>query len=725
MKISLFIYLFLLLSAGAANAQDTADGIYHLSKIPPEGLELDKGWKFKAGDNPEWAQQDYYDKAWMSIDPTRELHYLPGVREAGIGWFRLKMQVDSSLLGETLSMVISTMGASEIYLNGQLLYQFGMVSRDYGEEETRFFTNHLSSLKLGRQTSQVIAVRYSFNKRNLYLKFTFARPVFRVVFKESNQAFDDHFKEDGFESTLRSIRVSFYLPLGFLLVFLFYSFRQQKEYLYSGIFCFCFFGAILMHKFAESETITVSLINYLLLATQVLYIAGSLSFIYGTYILYKQKRSWVYFVLVLYSLLIIPFYFVSYDWSGLFNLCFLAVINFEFFRLNLLAVRRRRPGALILFITSSLLVLTLLSLVWLDFMEKDKLSALLQSISFIIPGIGLSLFFAGEFARTGSALQARVTEVEHLSQKMFEKEKEKQQILGVQNETLEKQVTARTAELSQSLKDLKETQIQLIQREKMASLGELTAGIAHEIENPLNFVNNFSEVNIELAGELKTGLNNSALPIEERNNLVEIIDGITKNQEKINHHGKRADAIVKGMLLHSRSGTGQKEPANINAIADECLRLCYNAIRAKDKSFQANIQIDFDESIGKFPIILQDIVRVFVNLFNNAFYTINEKRKLNGERYEPTVSVTTKKLIDKIQIKVNDNGMGIPQKVLGKIYQPFFTTKPTGEGTGLGLSLSYDIITKEHGGTIKAETKEGEWATFIIELPLNEKEILK
>jgi len=717
MKISLFIYLLLLLSAGPGTAQDTANGIYRLSKIPPEGLKLCKGWKFKAGDNPEWARQDYNDKGWTYIDPTRELHRLSDVREAGIGWFRLQMQVDSAFLGEMLSMVVSNMGASEIYLNGQLLYQFGRVSRDYREEETRFFTNHLLTLKLGRQTAQVIAVRYSFNRRNLYLKFTFARPVFRVVLKESNQAFDDHIKEDGFESTLRSIRVSFYLPLGFLLVFLFYSFRLQKEYLYSGIFCFCFFGAIVMHKFAELETITVSLTNYLLLATQFLYIVGSLSFIYGAYILYKQKRSWFYFVLVLYSLLIIPFYFVSYDWSGLFNLCFLAVINFEFFRLNLLAVRRRRPGALVLFITSSLLVLTLMSLVWLDFMEKDKLSALLQSISFIIPGIGLSLFFAGEFARTGSALQSRVTEVEQLSQKMIEKEKEKQQILGTQNETLEKQVRARTAELSQSLKDLKETQIQLIQREKMASLGELTAGIAHEIENPLNFVNNFSEVNIELAGELKTGLNNSALPIEERNNLVEIVDDITKNQEKINHHGKRADAIVKGMLQHSRVSSGQKEPANINALADEYLRLSYNAIRAKDKSFQANIQIDFDESIGKFPIIQQDIVRAFVNLFNNAFYAVNEKRKLIGESYEPTVCISTKKLIDIIQIKVKDNGMGIPQKVLDKIFQPFFTTKPTGQGTGLGLSLTYDIV-KTHGGEIKVDTTEGEFAEFIIHLPL-------
>ena len=229
MKILRFIYLLLLLSAGPAIAQDTTAGIFHLNKIPPEGLSLDKGWKFKAGDNPEWAKQDYNDKAWVSIDPTLELHHLPQVREAGIGWFRLKLQVDSSLMGERLAMVVSNLGASEIYLNGQLIYRFGKVSQNYKEEQTRFFSNHLLSFKLGQQSSQVIAVRYSFNKRNLYLKFTFARPVIRLVLKESNQAFDDHIKDDSFDSTLRSIQVSFYLPLGFLLLFLFLFFPPSKR----------------------------------------------------------------------------------------------------------------------------------------------------------------------------------------------------------------------------------------------------------------------------------------------------------------------------------------------------------------------------------------------------------------------------------------------------------------------------------------------------------------
>jgi len=261
-----------------------------------------------------------------------------------------------------------------------------------------------------------------------------------------------------------------------------------------------------------------------------------------------------------------------------------------------------------------------------------------------------------------------------------------------------------------NLRSLKETQGQLIQSEKMASLGELTAGIAHEIQNPLNFVNNFSEVNKELIGELKEEIVKGN--IEEVKIIAEDIEA---NEEKINHHGKRADAIVKGMLQHSRTSIGQKEPTDINALADEYLRLSYHGLRAKDKSFNAKFETDFDNSIGKINIIPQDIGRVILNLINNAFYAVDEKKKQLGDTYEPTITVSTKKEKDKVEIKVKDNGNGIPKKVLDKIFQPFFTTKPTGQGTGLGLSLSYDIV-KAHGGELKVETREGEGSEFIITL---------
>ena len=273
-------------------------------------------------------------------------------------------------------------------------------------------------------------------------------------------------------------------------------------------------------------------------------------------------------------------------------------------------------------------------------------------------------------------------------------------------------LTTKNTEIVNTLEQLKQTQTQLIQSEKMASLGELTAGIAHEIQNPLNFVNNFSEINKELLTEMKDEIDKGNFE-EAKAIAKDIID----NEEKINHHGKRADIIVKGMLQHSRSSSGQKEPTDINALADEYLRLAYHGLRAKEKSFNADIKTDFDNSIGKINIIPQDIGRVVLNLINNAFYAVDEKKKMNQNGYEPIVSLSTKKNNGKVEIRVADNGNGIPQKVLDKIFQPFFTTKPTGQGTGLGLSLSYDIV-KAHGGEIKAETKENVGTAFIIQLPV-------
>jgi len=264
--------------------------------------------------------------------------------------------------------------------------------------------------------------------------------------------------------------------------------------------------------------------------------------------------------------------------------------------------------------------------------------------------------------------------------------------------------------LETSYAALKATQAQLIQSEKMASLGELTAGIAHEIQNPLNFVNNFSEVSSELIAEMNVELNKG--DIEEAK---AISADIKQNLEKINHHGKRADAIVKGMLQHSQSSSGVKESTDLNALADEYLRLAYHGLKAKDKSFSTTLKTDFDQTIGNINIIPHDIGRVILNLISNAFYAVNEKSKQGITDYEPTVSVSTKKEGNKVLIFVEDNGNGIPEKILNKIFQPFFTTKPTGQGTGLGLSLSYDIV-KAHSGDIKVKSEMESGSTFCISL---------
>lgn len=291
----------------------------------------------------------------------------------------------------------------------------------------------------------------------------------------------------------------------------------------------------------------------------------------------------------------------------------------------------------------------------------------------------------------------------------YRKQKRTNLLLNEQKE----EIASQRDHLGLALDQLKATQRQLIQSEKMASLGELTAGIAHEIQNPLNFVNNFSEVNEEMFDELKDALKSGDIE-----GALGIAGDLQENEKKIRHHGQRADGIVKGMLQHSRATSGQKEPTDINALVDEYLRLAYHGLRAKDKDFNAELITHFDAKLPKVEAVLQDIGRVMLNLLNNAFYAVNEKQKTAGKSYKPEVTVSTSAGKDNIIIRVKDNGNGIPDAIKDKIMQPFFTTKPTGEGTGLGLSLSYDIVVKGHGGNIELNSKEGEFTEFKITLPL-------
>jgi two-component system NtrC family sensor kinase len=364
----------------------------------------------------------------------------------------------------------------------------------------------------------------------------------------------------------------------------------------------------------------------------------------------------------------------------------------------------------------------------------------------------VSYFLAQDFALTSRRLKQKLEEVNELSQRNLTIEKEKKEILSSQNLLLEQQVKERTYALSQSIEELKSAQTQLVQSEKMASLGELTAGIAHEIQNPLNFVNNFSEVNMELSDEIMEAVKKADL-----DTISQLAADIKSNQEKIREHGHRADGIVKSMLQHSRRSTGIKEPTDINVLVDEYARLSYHGIKAKDKNFNVTFKADYDPHAGSCNIIPQDIGRVLLNLFNNAFYAVTEKNMEHlqsaapdKEIYEPTVTVTTKldygiansndsggksatrnpqseirnpqSVIGTPQsviITVRDNGSGVPDSVKEKIFQPFFTTKPTGVGTGLGLSLSYDIVTKGHGGRLDVKTEEGKFTEFIIQLPVD------
>ncbi|MBF9222931.1 ATP-binding protein [Hymenobacter ruricola] len=302
-----------------------------------------------------------------------------------------------------------------------------------------------------------------------------------------------------------------------------------------------------------------------------------------------------------------------------------------------------------------------------------------------------------------------------------EEEEKAKRLIEAQNAQLEHLVNERTAalthqaeELRAALTELKTTQAQLIQSEKMASLGELTAGIAHEIQNPLNFVNNFAEVSTELVTELEEERDKPDRDLELE---ADLLADLKQNLQKIHQHGGRAASIVRGMLEHSRQSSGERTPTDLNALADEYLRLAYHGLRAKDKSFNATLKPDFDPNLPPVEVIAQDLGRVLLNLLTNAFYAVKQRQQRGEPGYAPTVSVSTRRVGDAVELRVQDNGTGMPESVKAKIFQPFFTTKPTGEGTGLGLSLSYDIVTQGHGGTLVVESREGEGTEFVISLP--------
>ena len=292
-----------------------------------------------------------------------------------------------------------------------------------------------------------------------------------------------------------------------------------------------------------------------------------------------------------------------------------------------------------------------------------------------------------------------------------------QAVIAIENVRLFESVEARTRELAKSLEDLRTTQDRLVQTQKLASLGQLTAGIAHEIKNPLNFVNNFSAVSVELIDELRQALAGAHLDSKLRGEISDIADMLQGNLDKIVQHGKRADAIVKNMLLHSREGSGEHRPVDINSLVEESLNLAYHGARAEKQGFNITLERSFDPAAGQADVFPQDITRVLLNLISNGFYATRKRKAGAGDGYEPTLMASTRSLGDRVEIRVRDNGTGIPPEVKEKIFNPFFTTKPAGEGTGLGLSISHDVIVKQHGGTIEVETEPGEFSEFIVVLP--------
>ena len=727
MKAFIKILLFLFIGIQDGLSQDSAI-ILSQRKFGEDQLRLFEanrlillspldGWIFRQGNDSLWANRDLNTSGWMKLKPTELSARYADKSGKAEGWFRIRLKIDHDLANMRFGLRRGGWAATDIYVDGALIASFGKTAvneKDFREYNPTDKPSVPFPLEVGREYSIAIHfVDYLSSLPPFKLKSGSAGGVRRetrgldYLLMLAGPGYDQLTTQNAVKALFyRSVWVSVTLLLALLFWLLAFLNPNEKKTLLPIALYSSFSAVSNVNRFYLTDT-EISFNAWRahdLMQVLCIWLVLIFSFIIITNILnFKLSRNFKYVLLAYYFvggacivIDLIPPFFIINTLIGFLALTYILISSWK----KLKGAQWAIAGGVAL----SILIGAILGITTLQNSVFGRYF-LLTSFYFSFP-ISLVLYVSLRFREIIRDVRENAKQVVKLS------EEKKQQALN-QQAILEQQVKERTAELSQSLNNLRSTQSQLIQSEKMASLGQLTAGIAHEIQNPLNFVNNFSEVSNELIDEMKSELATGGSQSEGYRKAMEIADDIKLNLDKINHHGKRADAIVKGMLQHSRTSSGQNEPTDVNSLADEYLRLAYHGFKAKDKSFNVTIKTEFDHNVGKVNIIRQDIGRVILNLINNAFYAVNEKQKENLNGFEPTVTVITAKQDGKIEIKVKDNGNGIPQKILDKIFQPFFTTKPTGQGTGLGLSLSYDIITS-HGGELKVHTNEGDYAEFIV-----------
>ena len=711
-KLTLTLLLALVCNFGYAQRQEP----FRIDSLPKQGILLDKNWRWYAGDNPEFAKTDFDDSKWENIDPTKDIMSLPQLWKTEIVWFRLRFNSDSSLVDKSLVIQVKQTGASEIFLNGQFIEKFGEINTKTRQIQAATPINSsFIGLPIRKKGEQVLSVRFATQKNISYLMFA-GRANVALVLKVLESSNTSLVIENDITRNFDFLRFGLYLILAILHFALFWFNKSQKANLYLFLYALLTTIGDLLIGLVYNQVHFASTKMFFLFTIAILAMVADMFFLTAVHSIFNRQRGIIYKILIVYLLISFVLLFVDYQNGFSFGASIFGIlVPLESVRTTFLARRNKQRGSNII-IVGAVSYLTFLALFYLFVFRylpagpKWIYGHLAFNLSFLSLPIAISIYLALESAFASRTLKLKLVEVENLSA-------EKQQILATQNVTLERQVEERTVELNQSLTELKSTQAQLIQKEKLASLGELTAGIAHEIQNPLNFVNNFSEVSAELVQEIKE---ERQKPKENQDESLvdEIFNDISQNLEKITLHGKRASSIVKGMLEHSRTSTGVKELTDINQLADEYLRLSYHGIRAKDDNFSSDYQTDFDENLPKIEVIPQDMGRVLLNLINNAFWAVNEKSKKGEIGYEPKVTVNTKLIANsQLLLAIKDNGIGMNEEIKAKIFQPFFTTKPTGQGTGLGLSLAYDIVTKGHGGTLEVTSTEGVGSEFIITLP--------
>ena len=717
------LVLFLLFGYGQLHAQDT---VFRLS--PAEVTESGylrfppiTQWKFKKGNNAEWAKQGFDDSQWVQMDSAQVTNLWYDERDVFEGWFRFKFQLEPGF-EQLPNFLFSTNGAAvDVYLDGKRVAQFGEMG------------DALADYRINRRTTDFINVEPGVTYTMAIHFYDHVGGVTQFLDKRLNVLGTNSFllllseakaveREARREKSLARSQFTFGLTtvLSFLMWLVWGLNRRHKHLLLLAILTTANTcgqvldvwnlesyprGGVLFNAEFNAFSMIISVASGVIL-TVVLPMLLALLF---TGIIPKWlKMTGALILFVLAPIITLIYSYEAFAWT-VFLPALIVISAAGLCIYYLIRYRKEIRGAKWAIVIGLILCAVLQAGTVVgsraELINREIQTDLIYLYTILLP-VSFVVYVALWLQETQRSERKKAQEVARVS-------RENQQILKEQNQLLEAEVAKRTGDLKKSLADLKETQSQLIHSEKMASLGELTAGIAHEIQNPLNFVNNFSEVSGELIEEMKEEIKNKDFKEVEA-----IADDLRDNLVKINHHGKRADGIVRGMLQHSRSGDGTKEPTDLNKLVDEYLRLAYHGLRAKDKDFNANMVTEYENSLASMEVVPQQIGRVMLNLITNAFHAVKARSQKEPQGYEPTVWVGTRKTDKGVEISVRDNGGGIPEEIREKIFQPFFTTKPTGEGTGLGLSMSYDIVTKGHGGTLALKTEAGKGAEFLINLPL-------
>ncbi len=689
-------------------------------------------WRFKAGDSLAWASPAYNDFRWISgKNPSDQFADNDALWQTGKGWYRLSFRLRKRLLTTPLVFHVGQIGRSALYLDGRLLATMGSASLDTAGNQTGYY---VVPLTIADTSAHTLAIRYRFRRDPIITPLFEVRMMNLSLHQRDEVGLSTAFENLG-DYGIRFFTIGLFALLS-LLHFSFYrANRQQVIHRLLGweTLLFALTGADCLREF----TATLTAYSALELLSNATALGGLVLLLTAVYSYLNLPLRWPYFLVI--GLLTLLFGCSLFVNETPWYIITPAIVGFlvDYTRVSLRGRRQqdthaRLPWVSLKFSLYCFLAM-LITIIVVGVVAGGSIKFDSNLVTFFTSGtlilgllsvpVGLSLSLVYDYARTNNSLNAKVVEIGKLSAQTVAQEQEKQQLLARQNETLERLVAERTAALGESLTELRTTQAQLIQREKLASLGELTAGVAHEIQNPLNFVNNFSEVSVELLTELEQ---EQERPTTERDAGLEreLLADIRQNMGKIGQHGQRAASIVRAMLEHSRASTPPHEPTDLNALVDEYLRLAYHGWQrsgasATDNPLAVNLETHFAPGLPLVRVAAPDVGRVLMNLFTNAFYAVQQRAtQAANTPYQPTVVVTTEQADDRVLIRVRDNGAGITDAVRGKIFQPFFTTKPTGSGTGLGLSISYDIITKAHNGTLAAHSAPDAGAEFIITLPL-------